>query len=409
MNKKIINHSTLTVVASIPFLIILAGFLFQQIITAPPAVGADITVSLLEPPHNAFLSNNIQATAQLSTAVSKVEFHFVEEGGRFTFVYQGQDIGDNQWRYTWSTNDSIDGVYRVYAVAVDGNNYTYLSEFNTIFVNNSEGALPDPDQNINGNPPANSNLNQNRNENINSNINENTNQNRNINDNININFNGNTNENQNVNENLNTTPPANQNINLNENVNENINDNTNIDLNKNINVPSEEVPPEPDTDNDELPDEEEEKQGTNPNDPDTDDDGLTDGFERDHGFDPLLADNNTPKRTPDNTILQLINEANQSGDQDSDQDGIPDSVEQRLGTDPFDPDTSGDGLTDGFKAQNGYSLFTKNTDFIVKKKIELPRQVEQVEQDSNIRTVIILGAFLILALVILVLFRPKKD
>ncbi len=40
---------------------------------------------------------------------------------------------------------------------------------------------------------------------------------------------------------------------------------------------------------------------------------------------------------------------------DSDEDGIPDHVELQIGTDPFNPDTDGDGLTDG---QELYEYFT---------------------------------------------------
>lgn len=69
-----------------------------------------------------------------------------------------------------------------------------------------------------------------------------------------------------------------------------------------------------DTDDDGLPDDEEERLGTDPNDPDSDDDGLTDGEEVELGTNPL--------------------------DPDTDGDGVSDGDEVFLGTDPLVPDAA---------------------------------------------------------------------
>lgn len=88
-------------------------------------------------------------------------------------------------------------------------------------------------------------------------------------------------------------------------------------------------PNNPDTDGDGVDDAWEFYYGTHPGNPDTDGDGFTDGEEVAAGSDPL-DDQNTP--------LDLI---------DTDNDGIPDYIEDEIGTDPNNPDTDGDGLTDG--------------------------------------------------------------
>jgi outer membrane protein OmpA-like peptidoglycan-associated protein len=53
-----------------------------------------------------------------------------------------------------------------------------------------------------------------------------------------------------------------------------------------------------------------------------------------------------------------------NADLDSDGDGLPDSLERQIGTDPFDPDTDKDGLTDGeeYFAKYGYKTDPLNPD-----------------------------------------------
>lgn len=83
-----------------------------------------------------------------------------------------------------------------------------------------------------------------------------------------------------------------------------------------------------DTDGDGLSDVEEGVLGTEPTNADTDGGGLEDGFEIAQGLDPLLDDDD-------------------SGLADSDADGLVDVVEIRLGYNPSEPDTDGDGISDG--------------------------------------------------------------
>ncbi len=101
-----------------------------------------------------------------------------------------------------------------------------------------------------------------------------------------------------------------------------------------------------DTDNDLLPDGEELQIGSSPIMADTDGDGIADGDEA-----------NTDPTIPD-TDKDLIPDVEEEGAaRDSDGDNIPDSVERasnyRNGpTDPFDPDSDDDGLSDGQEDAN---------------------------------------------------------
>lgn len=89
-----------------------------------------------------------------------------------------------------------------------------------------------------------------------------------------------------------------------------------------------------DSDEDGLPDFVEEQIGIDINKPDTDDDGLTDYQEYYIlGTDPLVYDSVQPG----------ISDA----DADNDDDGLSNVREFELGTKPFNPDTDGDGLSDG--------------------------------------------------------------
>jgi len=132
--------------------------------------------------------------------------------------------------------------------------------------------------------------------------------------------------------------------------------------------------PEADSDDDGLPDSEEEDRGTDPNDPDTDGDGLEDGAEvSDYGTDPNAVDTDNDGLTDREEVRQYDTdptEPDTDGDgyedgaevneyetdptdgddypgRDSDSDGLSDSRESELGTDPTDSDTDGDGLQDG--------------------------------------------------------------
>jgi hypothetical protein len=124
-----------------------------------------------------------------------------------------------------------------------------------------------------------------------------------------------------------------------------------------------------DSDNDDLPDGLEiYVYRTSPFDVDTDRDSLVDGDEVRIGSSPLMKDTDgdglydgdevTTDPTIPDTDKDLIPDKGEVGAvRDSDNDGLPDAVEREsvyLGgsTDPFDPDTDGDGLTDGQEDAN---------------------------------------------------------
>lgn len=374
-------------------LISICGFLFVNLFVASQVQGSEIQIQLNNPPNGSILSGNISASAQTNTAVTKVEFYFLEESGRFTFTYNGTNIGSNNWQYTWNTDESIDGVYRVHAIAVDGNNSTYISNINLIHVDNAGNSAPSLDQNTNSTPISNYNVNENPNINTNS---------------VLINFNTNSNFIDNTNTiNTNTQLPINENNNTNYNTNSEISGNENLNINSGTGRTE-----NPDDDNDGLTNEEEAEIGTDTKNPDTDNDGLIDGFEKKHGFNPVIDDNNTPANIPDQDIIKSITDAKfgvESSAKDTDLDGIPDSVEITYGTDPYDPDTSNDGLTDGFKAFNGYPLTADNSGHISKKKIDLPNpDIESQEQGSALPTIAIFSTLVLIIVIVLIVFRPKK-
>lgn len=130
-------------------------------------------------------------------------------------------------------------------------------------------------------------------------------------------------------------------------------------------------PLNPDSDGDGVRDGREVNEyGTNPNTNDTDGDGISDGQEIDSlGTDPLAVDtdgddlddgyeHNTTRTDPTNPDSNsLRTEGNDGddgqldGDEDFDDDWISTTTEATLGTDPFDADSDGDDLTDGFETQ----------------------------------------------------------
>jgi Bacterial TSP3 repeat len=111
-----------------------------------------------------------------------------------------------------------------------------------------------------------------------------------------------------------------------------------------------------DSDRDGLLDSFEAALGTDPNDSDTDGDGLGDGQEWTYGTDPTQADSDPHYPGDDHDLATY---------RDSDHDGLDDIVElQVTGTDPFNPDTDGDGLKDGQEASGWYPYGWGGTTYI---------------------------------------------
>ncbi len=122
-------------------------------------------------------------------------------------------------------------------------------------------------------------------------------------------------------------------------------------------------PRNPDSDGDGLNDGDEVEAGTNPLVADSDGDGLPDGWEVAHSFDPLDDGSgdvvNGPDGDPDEDDLFNLEEFNSGTDPrnpDTDGDGYSDGVEDNVGswggvqftgTDPTRADTDGDGFSDG--------------------------------------------------------------
>ena len=87
--------------------------------------------------------------------------------------------------------------------------------------------------------------------------------------------------------------------------------------------------------------------GTNPTNPDSDGDGLPDGWEAAHGMDPLASNSGDPRT---------------DASADPDLDGLTNAQEAALRTDPFQPDTDGDGMDDGWESSFGFDPTTHNDD-----------------------------------------------
>lgn len=118
-----------------------------------------------------------------------------------------------------------------------------------------------------------------------------------------------------------------------------------------------------DVDGDGLTRAEEFDRGTDPLDADTDDDLLTDGWEVDHNLDPLVPDDATLYDGDGDgmigayEILHGFDLADGSdGAEDADVDGLTNFQEFQLGTNPNLRDTDGDGLSDGFEAEEFFML-----------------------------------------------------
>lgn len=84
--------------------------------------------------------------------------------------------------------------------------------------------------------------------------------------------------------------------------------------------------------------------------PDVDADGLTIAQESAHGTDPAKSDTDGDRRLDGAEVAcgsDPLDPASTPSGTDTDGDGLPDACELAIGTDPNNPDTDGDGMTDG--------------------------------------------------------------
>jgi len=136
-----------------------------------------------------------------------------------------------------------------------------------------------------------------------------------------------------------------------------------------------------DSDSDGLTNLLEYKRGSDPHNPDTDGDGLSDGYEHANGTDPTKADsegdglNDNVDPEPwgldsdgdgmpyEWEVARGLNPRAYDGGADADDDCLTNLEEYLAGTDPQNPDTDGDGLSDGFEVHTSFtSPLLKDTD-----------------------------------------------
>ncbi|PKB43764.1 hypothetical protein AX016_1974 [Cellulophaga sp. RHA19] len=103
-----------------------------------------------------------------------------------------------------------------------------------------------------------------------------------------------------------------------------------------------------DTDNDGVTDEDEKKDGTDPEKPDTDNDGVNDGIEKTDKTNPLVSDTDEDGVNDGDEKKDNTNPLNS----DSDNDGLNDGDEKENKTNPLIVDTDGDGVIDGTELTN---------------------------------------------------------
>jgi hypothetical protein len=110
-----------------------------------------------------------------------------------------------------------------------------------------------------------------------------------------------------------------------------------------------------DTDGDGMMDRDEAAKGADPTVADTDGDGIDDGDEASEGLDPANSDTDGDGLSDAEEIAAETDptEADGDGEFGERSDGLTDAEEIRLGTDPNAYDTDGDGFGDGYEVRNG--------------------------------------------------------
>ncbi|GEM_PF-403606 len=150
-------------------------------------------------------------------------------------------------------------------------------------------------------------------------------------------------------------------------------------------------PNKPDSDNDGLTDAREvNKYKTNPNNPDSDRDGLKDGDEvNKYKTNPMNPDTDGGGVKDGDEVRKGINPLLKSDDKkpaDSDNDGLTDDYERKIGTNPNNPDSDGDGLKDGEEV-NRYKTNPMNPDTDnggIKDGVEVRNHANPLKADDDI-------------------------
>lgn len=124
---------------------------------------------------------------------------------------------------------------------------------------------------------------------------------------------------------------------------------------------------------------------------DTDGDGLSDEWEQQiFGTDPTKKDTDGDSFTDANEIRDFFDPRKKKVSKvftDTDKDGLDDRLEWLFKTDPFNPDTDGDGFTDGDEVARGFDPRSTSTEPLKKRiLITLSKQVLKQELDGVVLT-----------------------
>ncbi len=105
------------------------------------------------------------------------------------------------------------------------------------------------------------------------------------------------------------------------------------------------------------------KAGTDPTNPDTDDDDMPDGWEVKNGLNPLVKDANEDADGDGLKNIDELTAGTKANVPDTDEDGLTDGGEVHdYGTDPLKKDTDGDGMEDGWEVAHGFAPLLNEAD-----------------------------------------------